>query len=232
MSRRYDALRHHAVPKGFNPSFTVRALLRVNRRFLADFGHPVIFSKIAADLRFFGFPLFGILPPGIPNHLSLNIFPFIWWACQLEGKLSWLLPRLNRFLWWKSLKLSDNVIFLVKIYFRQFFMIKKMVLRFTINFGVILMKISVAIATDILEIAILLIFGCHGNQIKYGRHGHSTYKIWKYLTIPTICHLFHLNWWRESWVIAVWILVEETFFWISLLYWWSHISLIEIDMQN
>ena len=52
--------------------------------------------------------------------------------------------------------------------------VKKMVLRFTINFSVILIKISVAIATDILEIAILLTFGCHGNQIKYGHHGHFT----------------------------------------------------------
>ena len=69
--------------------------------------------------------------------------------------------------------MSDNMIFLVKTYFGQFFMIKKMILTYVAHFGVLLPKLWVAIATDTQKRTILCHFGCHGNQIEYACHAHS-----------------------------------------------------------
>ena len=50
-----------------------------------------------------------------------------------------------------------------------------MVPTFAVYFGV--MKILVAIATEILKIAILCELSCHGNQIECVHHDHSTHNI-------------------------------------------------------
>ena len=73
--------------------------------------------------------------------------------------------------------MSFNVIFVVKIYFGQFFMPKNMVLTHLIYFGVILRKILVAIATDKLKMPIFGNCGYHGNQIEHKHHENSTQKI-------------------------------------------------------
>ena len=77
--------------------------------------------------------------------------------------------------------MSNNMIFLVKTYFWQFFMIKNMVLIFFAHFGVLLPKLWVAIATDTQKITILCHFGNHGNQIEYAYRAHSIHNIPKYL---------------------------------------------------
>ena len=76
--------------------------------------------------------------------------------------------------------MSDNMIFLSETLFGQFFMLNKMAPTFSVHLGVHLAKILVAMATDILKIAILFNFGCHGNRIErieHVHHDHSTYKI-------------------------------------------------------
>ena len=82
--------------------------------------------------------------------------------------------------------MSDNKIFLVKTYFGQFFMIKKMVPIFVAHFGVLLMKLWVGIATDTRKMTFLCHFGCHGNQIEHAYHGYSIHNIRKYLKVPTL----------------------------------------------
>ena len=67
----------------------------------------------------------------------------------------------------------------MKTLFGQFFMLNKMAPTFSVHLGVLLAKIFVAMATDILKIGILVIlfsFGCHGNRIERLHYNHSTQK--------------------------------------------------------
>ena len=68
------------------------------------------------------------------------------------------------------------MIFVVKIYFGQFFIPKNMVPTHLIYVGVILTKILVAIATDKLKMPIFGNCGYYGNQIEHIHHENSTQK--------------------------------------------------------